>query len=86
MQSNGAAKPGQRSKWRPEFSEALRDARIVILPDHDEADMRMPMRLHVRRLALPKVFAFSNSPTLGRVPKGRRCFRLVSGWNIPARN
>jgi putative DNA primase/helicase len=34
---DGAANPGQRSKWRPEFSEMLRDARIVIVPDHDEA-------------------------------------------------
>ena len=34
---DGAAKPGQRSKWRPEFSEMLRDARILIVPDHDDA-------------------------------------------------
>jgi hypothetical protein len=31
----GAAKPGQRSKWLPDYNEALRDAEVVIIPDHD---------------------------------------------------
>jgi hypothetical protein len=33
----GASKPGQKSKWRPEFSEYLRDADIIIVPDNDDA-------------------------------------------------
>src|SRR5262245_6399035 len=33
---DGAAEPGQKSKWRPEFSEVLRDADIIVIPDHDE--------------------------------------------------
>ncbi len=32
---DGAAEPGQRPKWRQEYSERLRDADIVIIPDHD---------------------------------------------------
>ena len=27
----GAAKPGQKPKWRPEYSEALRGANIIVL-------------------------------------------------------
>jgi putative DNA primase/helicase len=34
---DGAAKPGQKPKWRPEFSETLRGADIVVIPDHDDA-------------------------------------------------
>ena len=33
---DGAPKPGQKPKWRPEFSETLRGADIIIIPDHDE--------------------------------------------------
>jgi AAA domain len=33
----GASKPGQQSKWRKEFSETLRGADIIIIPDNDEA-------------------------------------------------
>jgi hypothetical protein len=32
----GAAKPGQKQKWKVEYSEILRDADIIIVPDHDE--------------------------------------------------
>src|SRR5262245_32979896 len=32
----GAAKPGQKPKWRPEYSEVLRGADVVVLGDHDE--------------------------------------------------
>lgn len=34
---DGAAKPGQRTKWRPEYSEALKDAHVVIVADNDDA-------------------------------------------------
>ena len=33
----GAAKPGQTSKWRAEYSETLRGADVVIIPDNDPA-------------------------------------------------
>ena len=33
----GASEPGKKPKWRLEYSEALRDAVIVIVPDHDAA-------------------------------------------------
>ena len=33
----GASEPGKKSKWRKEYSETLRGADIVILPDHDQA-------------------------------------------------
>jgi len=33
----GASEPGKRTKWRKEYSETLRNADIVIIPDHDEA-------------------------------------------------
>jgi hypothetical protein len=33
---DGAPKPGQKPKWRPEFSEELRGADIVVIPDHDD--------------------------------------------------
>ncbi|MCC6780927.1 MAG: AAA family ATPase [Hyphomicrobiales bacterium] len=33
---DGAAKPKQKPKWRPEHSEVLRGADVVIIPDHDE--------------------------------------------------
>ena len=32
---DGAPEPGQRPKWRFEYSETLRGADIVIIPDHD---------------------------------------------------
>jgi hypothetical protein len=34
---DGAAKPGQRSKWRAEYTELLRGGDIVVVPDHDAA-------------------------------------------------
>jgi hypothetical protein len=33
----GASEPGKKPKWRAEISEALRDADIVIIPDHDDS-------------------------------------------------
>ena len=33
----GASEPGKKSKWRKEYSEALRGADIIIVPDHDLA-------------------------------------------------
>jgi Toprim domain len=33
----GASEPGKTSKWKKEYSEALRDADIIIIPDHDPA-------------------------------------------------
>ena len=32
---DGAAEPNKKPKWRQEYSETLRDADIVIIPDHD---------------------------------------------------
>jgi hypothetical protein len=34
---DGAADTGKTPKWRPEYSEALRGADIVVIPDHDAA-------------------------------------------------
>jgi hypothetical protein len=34
---DGAAEPGQKPKWRPEYSEMLRGADIVVMGDHDDA-------------------------------------------------
>lgn len=34
---DGAAGPNQKPKWRPEYSEILHDADVVIIPDHDAA-------------------------------------------------
>jgi hypothetical protein len=42
----GAAKSQQKPKWRPEYSESLRDADIVVIPDHDE-----PGRAHAEAIA-----------------------------------
>ena len=33
--SQGASEPGKKPKWKPEHSEQLRGARIVVLNDHD---------------------------------------------------
>lgn len=33
----GASEPGKKTKWRKEYSETLRDADIIILPDNDDA-------------------------------------------------
>ena len=33
----GASEPGKKTKWRKEYSETLRDADVVIMPDHDAA-------------------------------------------------
>ena len=33
----GASEPGKKPKWRKEYSEALRGADIIIIPDHDPA-------------------------------------------------
>ena len=42
----GASEPGRQTKWRPEYSEPLRGADIVILPDNDE-----PGRAHADAIA-----------------------------------
>lgn len=34
---DGAAKAGTRPKWRPEYSESLRGAHVVVVADNDEA-------------------------------------------------
>ncbi len=34
---DGAAKEGQRTKWRPEYGDALAGADVVIIADRDEA-------------------------------------------------
>ncbi|MHB1431394.1 MAG: hypothetical protein ACYCVZ_04685 [Streptosporangiaceae bacterium] len=34
---DGAAKDGQRTKWRPEYGDILRDANVVIVADRDPA-------------------------------------------------
>jgi hypothetical protein len=33
----GASEPGKKTKWRKEYSEALRGADVIIVPDHDPA-------------------------------------------------
>jgi AAA domain len=33
----GASEPGKKSKWRKEYSEAMRGADVIIVPDHDPA-------------------------------------------------
>ena len=33
----GASQPGKRTKWRKEYSETLRGADVIILPDNDDA-------------------------------------------------
>ena len=42
----GASAPGKKVKWQPEYSESLRSADIVIIPDHDE-----PGRAHAEAIA-----------------------------------
>ena len=42
----GAAGPNQKPKWRPEFSEALRGADVIVVPDNDE-----PGRAHAEAIA-----------------------------------
>jgi 5S rRNA maturation endonuclease (ribonuclease M5) len=43
----GAAKPDQKAKWRPEYTEQLTGAaRVVLLPDNDD-----PGRAHMRHVA-----------------------------------
>jgi len=42
----GTTNSGGAGKWQPEYSEALRDRNVVILPDNDEAG-----RKHVDRVA-----------------------------------
>src|SRR5262249_16540703 len=42
----GASEPGKKPKWRREYSERLRGADIVIIPDHDE-----PGRAHADAIA-----------------------------------
>ena len=43
---DGAAKADGRSKWRREYSENLRDARVLVIADHDE-----PGLAHARAVA-----------------------------------
>lgn len=43
----GAAQPGQKSKWRPVYTEQLKGAaRVVLLPDNDD-----PGRAHMKAIA-----------------------------------
>ena len=42
----GAAQPGQQAKWRTEYSEMLRDADVIVLPDNDA-----PGRAHAEATA-----------------------------------
>jgi hypothetical protein len=59
--SQGASEPGKKPKWKPEHSEQLRGARIVVLNDHDppgyahaDAACRLSLGIakRVRRLVL----------------------------------
>jgi len=43
---DGAAKAGQRPKWRPEYGDVLRDADVVVIADRDE-----PGIAHARAVA-----------------------------------
>jgi Family of unknown function (DUF5906) len=60
---DGAAKPGQKPKWRSEFSEMLRGADIVVIGDNDDpgrdhaeatASMSIGVAARVRMLDLAK--------------------------------
>jgi putative DNA primase/helicase len=65
--------PGGAGKWRPEYSEALRDRTVVIIPDNDE-----PGRRHAEQVAasLENVAAAVTVLTLAHLPpKGD-----VSDW------
>jgi RecA-family ATPase len=42
----GASEPGKKAKWRSEYSETLRGANVVVIPDHDE-----PGYAHVHAIA-----------------------------------
>src|SRR5262245_22520662 len=61
----GANEPDQKPKWRPEYSESLRDADLVIIPDHDEAG-----RAHAEAIA---------SMSAG-IAKRMRMLKLADHW------
>jgi hypothetical protein len=47
---DGAAKPGQGAKWRPEYSEMLRGADLIVMGDNDDAG-----RAHIEATATASV-------------------------------
>jgi hypothetical protein len=62
---DGAADTGKTPKWRPEYSEALRGADIVVIPDHDS-----PGYEH----------ANATAKMLAGVAKCARMFTLAKHW------
>src|SRR5262245_21161134 len=68
--------PGGAGKWRYEYSETLRGARVVILPDNDD-----PGRQHAQSVAqhLQGVAAEVRVPEWRGLPEKRGCLRLDQG-------
>jgi hypothetical protein len=73
----GASKPGQEPKWKPEYSEALRDADVVIIPDNDE-----PGRAHAEAIAYGCVNIAARVRVLDLAKSWAECSRGgdVSDW------
>jgi predicted P-loop ATPase len=71
---DGASDNGKKPKWRPEFSEMLRGADIVIVPDHDavgyahaDATARMSNGIAKRVQMLPLIEPWPECPKGGDV-------------------
>jgi AAA domain len=65
--------PGGAGKWRPEYSEHLREKRITILPDRDE-----PGRKHARNVAR-SLIGLAESVKIVELPTGKD----LSEWATP---
>ena len=74
----GASEPGKKSKWRKEYSEALRGADIIIVPDHDLAGYAHADAIASMSAGLAKsVRILKLAHHWPDCPKGRRRFRLA---------
>jgi hypothetical protein len=81
---DGAAKPGEKPKWRREYSDLLRDADVVVVPDNDPTG-----RAHAQATAdslqgIARASACSISPPTGR--SARKAATSATGWTPATRS
>ena len=66
----GASEPGQKLKWRADYSEALRGADIILLPDNDEPGWKHVQNVGAALAGIAtrtRVLVLSNLPPKGDV-------------------
>ncbi len=71
--------PGGAGKWRPEFSETLRDADVILIPDNDDAGWE-----HINQVGALLRYRRS-SPGFGTAEPASRRVTSLTGLPLAAR-